>query len=87
MDFSLTASDKANKTSINANNEPNKLPEFSRNGNIISRNEEENKIGGMDDAYKETEETLNNNISSFKSNIINNEIVKVKRKNSRRKNK
>ena len=79
MDFGLTASDKANKTStINANNEPNKLPEISRNENIISRNEEENKIGGMDDAYKETEETLNNNISSFKSSIINNEKVKEK---------
>ena len=79
MDFGLTASDKANKTStINANNESNKLPQISRNENIISRNEEENKIGGMDDAYKETEETLNNNISSFKSSIINNEKVKEK---------
>ena len=79
MDFVLSTSDKVNKTlTTNDNKESKKLPGIQKNENIISRNEEENKVGGMEDAYKETEETLNNNVSSFKSSIINNEKVKEK---------
>ena len=74
MDFGLL-SDKTNLTSVD---ESKKLPEISNKDskNIISRNEENNKNIGMEDAYKETEETANNNskIKSLDEKIKDNEL-------------
>ena len=74
MDFGLL-SDKTNLTSVD---ESKKLPEISNKDskNIISRNEETNKNIGMEDAYKETEETANNNskIKSLDEKIKDNEL-------------
>ena len=64
MDFGLL-SDKTNNN-MTINNESKKLPEISKN-DIISRNDENNKTIGIEDAYKDTEETVNNNNSKIKS--------------------
>ena len=73
MDFGL--SDKTNNN-ITIINESTKLPEISKNDNTVSRNDENNKTIGIEDAYKDTEETVNNNskIKSLDEKINDNEL-------------
>ena len=75
MDFGL--SDKTNNN-ISVINDSSKLPDDSKTdkNNIVSRNDENNKTVGIEDAYKDTEETLNNNskIKTLDEKINDNEL-------------
>ncbi len=68
MDFGLSP-DKINNTEDTDKNKEKKLMEISYIEKVNNANTEENKIGGIEDAYQETEETNNNN-----SHLLHNDI-------------
>ena len=70
-DFGLLPDKKSNNISIIENNEANTLRDISKIDNAMSRNVEDNKNAGNEDTYKETEETMNNNISNYLTTDIN----------------
>ena len=69
IDLGLSSVKESNNIEKNDNIKDKKLLENPKNENIIKRNLEVDKIGGIEDAYKDTEETNNNN-----SNIQNLDI-------------
>ena len=70
----------SNKTTIKDNNRMRQITEISKNGNLNSQNSEDDKVGGIEDAYKDTEETLNN-ISNIQNSANNGKEKNIDKKN------